>query len=187
MAVETFEGHWPVVPATAWVHPSAQVIGETTLGQDVSIWPGAVLRGDVNFIRVGDDSNIQDCSVLHTTHRRPEDPNGAPLVIGERVTVGHGVMLHGCTIGNECLIGMGSIVLDRVVIEDHVMLGAGSLVPPGKVLKSGFLYVGRPAQQVRALTPAEIAHFAYSAQHYVKLMKKYRDRDAAAARDAEHG
>ncbi|GGP20871.1 gamma carbonic anhydrase family protein [Silvimonas iriomotensis] len=187
MAVETFEHHHPVIPATAWVHASAQVIGETTLGQDVSIWPGAVVRGDVNFIRIGDDSNIQDCSVLHTTHRRPEDPNGAPLIIGERVTVGHGVMLHGCTIGNECLIGMGSIVLDRVVIQDHVMMGAGSLVPPGKVLESGYLYVGRPAQKVRALTQAEIAHFAYSAQHYVKLMKKYRERDAMVARDTDHG
>lgn len=187
MAVENFESYEPLVPSTAWVHQSAQVIGEVTLGQNASIWPGAVVRGDVNFIRIGDDSNVQDCSVLHTTHRRPEDPEGAPLIIGDRVTIGHGVMLHGCTIGNECLIGMGSIVLDRVVVQDHVMLGAGSLVPPGKVLESGYLYVGRPAKLVRPLTAQEIAHFAYSAQHYVKLMRKYHLRDLSTVRDKEHG
>ncbi|KPC53501.1 gamma carbonic anhydrase family protein [Amantichitinum ursilacus] len=173
MAIEAFESIWPQLAQGAWVHASAQVIGEVTLGANSSVWPGAVIRGDVNFIRIGADSNIQDCSVLHTTHRRPDDPDGAPLVIGDRVTVGHGVMLHGCTIGNECLIGMGSIVLDRVVIEDRVMLGAGSLVPPGKVLRSGYLYMGRPAKEVRPLTEGELAHFAYSAGHYVRLMGKY--------------
>lgn len=176
MAIEAFEAHQPQLGDGAWVHASGQVIGEVALGANASVWPGAVLRGDVNFIRVGQDTNVQDCSVLHTTHRRPEDPEGAPLIIGDRVTIGHGVMLHGCTIGHECLIGMGSIVLDRVVIEDRVMLGAGSLVPPGKVLRSGYLYVGRPAKEVRPLTDAELAHFNYSAAHYVRLMSKYRDR-----------
>ncbi|WP_374756830.1 gamma carbonic anhydrase family protein [Chitinibacter sp. GC72] len=175
MAIEQFDGIAPQIGDGAWVHAQASVIGEVKLGSNVSIWPGAVLRGDVNHIHIGADSNVQDCSVLHTTHKRPDDPLGAPLVIGERVTIGHGVMLHGCTIGNECLIGMGTIVLDRVVIEDHVMIGAGSLVPPGKVLKSGHLYMGRPAKEVRALTAEEVAHFNYSAAHYVRLMSKYRD------------
>jgi carbonic anhydrase/acetyltransferase-like protein (isoleucine patch superfamily) len=175
MAIEQFDGIAPQIGDGAWVHAQASVIGEVKLGSNVSIWPGAVLRGDVNHIHIGSDSNVQDCSVLHTTHKRADDPEGAPLVIGERVTIGHGVMLHGCTIGNECLIGMGTIVLDRVVIEDHVMIGAGSLVPPGKVLKSGHLYMGRPAKEVRALTAEEIAHFNYSAAHYVRLMSKYRD------------
>jgi carbonic anhydrase/acetyltransferase-like protein (isoleucine patch superfamily) len=175
MAIEQFDGIAPELGEGAWVHAQASVIGEVKLGSNVSIWPGAVLRGDVNHIHIGSDSNVQDNSVLHTTHKRADDPHGAPLVIGDRVTIGHGVMLHGCTIGNECLIGMGTIVLDRVVIEDHVMIGAGSLVPPGKILKSGHLYMGRPAKEVRALTPEEIAHFAYSAAHYVRLMAKYRD------------
>ncbi|WP_047393885.1 gamma carbonic anhydrase family protein [Chitinibacter sp. ZOR0017] len=179
MAVETFDGITPQLGAGSWVHPQASVIGDTVLGENVSVWPGAVVRGDVNHIRIGRDSNVQDCSVLHVTHKRPDDPEGAPLIIGERVTIGHGVMLHGCTIGNECLIGMGTIVLDRVVIEDRVMIGAGSLVPPGKVLKSGYLYMGRPAKEVRALTEEELAHFNYSAAHYVKLMAKYRAAVAA--------
>ncbi|WP_410497848.1 gamma carbonic anhydrase family protein [Chitinibacter sp. S2-10] len=175
MSIEQFDGIMPQIGEGAWVHAQASVIGETKLGRNVSIWPGAVLRGDVNHIHIGDDSNVQDCSVLHVSHKRVDDPEGAPLIIGERVTIGHGVMLHGCTIGNECLIGMGTIVLDRVVIEDHVMIGAGSLVPPGKVLKSGHLYMGRPVKEVRALSDDEIANFNYSAAHYVRLMAKYRD------------
>ncbi|WP_148715087.1 gamma carbonic anhydrase family protein [Chitinolyticbacter meiyuanensis] len=176
MAIEEFDGIVPQLGQGAWVHQAGQVIGDVVLGDNVSVWPGAVIRGDVNHIRIGSDSNVQDCSVLHVTHKRPDDPAGAPLLIGERVTIGHGVMLHGCTIGNEVLVGMGSIVLDRVVVEDRVMIGAGSLVPPGKVLESGWLYVGRPAKAVRRLSDEELAHFNYSAAHYVRLMQKYRDR-----------
>ncbi|WP_035053399.1 gamma carbonic anhydrase family protein [Andreprevotia chitinilytica] len=174
MAIGKFDGIVPQLGEGAWVHESAQVIGEVVLGENVSFWPGAVARGDVNHIHIGRDSNIQDLSVLHVSHKRPEDPHGAPLIIGERVTIGHGVMLHGCTIGNEVLVGMGTIVLDRAVIEDRVMIGAGSLVPPGKVLKSGHLYLGRPVKEVRALTEEELAHFNYSAAHYVRLMNKYK-------------
>ncbi|KAF0813024.1 Carnitine operon protein CaiE [Andreprevotia sp. IGB-42] len=173
MAITKFDGIVPQVGPGAWVHDSAQVIGDVVLGDNASVWPGAVIRGDVNHIRIGRDSNVQDCSVLHVTHKRADDPEGAPLIIGERVTIGHGVMLHGCTIGNEVLVGMGSIVLDRVVIQDRVMIGAGSLVPPGKVLESGYLYVGRPAKAVRALTDDELNHFNYSAAHYVRLMNKH--------------
>ena len=171
--VQQFQGISPTIGADCYIHPAASVIGDVQLGRDVSIWPGAVLRGDVNFIRVGDNSNIQDLSTLHVTHRRPDDPEGAPLIIGANVTVGHNVVLHGCTIGDECLIGIGSIILDRAVLEARVMVGAGSLVAPGKVLQSGYLYLGRPARQVRALTAEELEHFRYSADHYVRLKNQY--------------
>ncbi|MBM3116972.1 gamma carbonic anhydrase family protein [Jeongeupia naejangsanensis] len=180
MAIEQFDGITPVLGDGAWVHASAQVIGDVFLRSNSSIWPGAVLRGDVNHIQIGHDSNVQDCSVLHVTHKRPDDPEGAPLIIGDRVTIGHAVILHGCTIGNEVLVGMGTIILDRVVVEDRVMIGAGSLVPQGKVLESGYLYLGRPVKQVRPLTEEELAHFNYSAAHYVRLMKKYRDQPATS-------
>jgi carbonic anhydrase/acetyltransferase-like protein (isoleucine patch superfamily) len=156
------------------VHPRATVIGEVSLGRDASVWPGAVIRGDVNSIAVGEASNIQDNSVLHVSHRTAADPAGGPLVVGARVTVGHAVILHACTIEDECLIGMGSIILDRAVVQKHVLLGAGSLVPEGKVLESGHLYLGRPARLVRPLTEEEIAYFDYSAEHYVKLAQSYR-------------
>ncbi len=180
MSIEPFEQHSPHLEAGAWVHERATVIGAVRLGACVSVWPGAVVRGDVNSIAIGADSNVQDLACLHVTHRRPEDPQGAPLLIGARVTIGHGALLHGCTVGDECLIGMGALVLDRAVIEPRVMLGAGSLVPPGKTLASGWLYVGRPAQAVRPLTPAEIDHLAYSAAHYVRLMQRYRASAQAA-------
>lgn len=174
MAIRVFKGISPIVPTSAYVDETAIVVGEVVLGENASIWPGAVVRGDVNHIHIGKDSNVQDLACLHVSHKRPEDPLGAPLIIGERVTIGHQVTLHGCTIGDECLIGIGTIVLDRAVIEPRVMVGAGSLVPPDKVLKSGYLYVGRPAKEVRPLTEDEIAHFAYSAQHYIRLMRAHQ-------------
>ncbi|MDR6213512.1 gamma carbonic anhydrase family protein [Paracidovorax wautersii] len=164
----------PMLEAGAFVHPSAQVIGDVQLGPDSSVWCNAVLRGDVHRITVGACSNVQDLSMGHVSHRNPAKPEGSPLVIGDHVTVGHGVILHGCRIGNECLIGMGSIVMDDAVIEDRVMLGAGSLVPPGKVLESGYLYIGRPAARQRALTEAEIAYLKYSAEHYVRVKNNYQ-------------
>jgi carbonic anhydrase/acetyltransferase-like protein (isoleucine patch superfamily) len=167
-------GSAPHIPASAWVHSSAQVIGEVTLGEDASVWCGAVIRGDVNSISIGAGTNIQDLAVLHVSHKSEWDPKGAPLVIGDRVTVGHSVILHGCTIGDECLIGMGSIVMDKAVLEPRVLLGAGSLVPEGKVLASGYLYIGRPAKQLRPLTSEELAYFDYSAEHYVNLARSYR-------------
>lgn len=175
MAIRSFKGIAPVVPDSAYVDESAVVVGEVVLGENASVWPGAIVRGDVNHIHIGKDSNVQDLACLHVSHKRPEDPQGAPLIIGERVTIGHQVTLHGCTIGDECLIGIGTIVLDRAVIEPRVMIGAGSLVPPGKVLKSGHLYLGRPVKEVRPLTEEEIAHFAYSAQHYIRLMRAHQE------------
>ena len=159
-----------------YIHPSAQVIGDVTVGPNSSLWCHAVARGDVNFIRIGADSNIQDNCTLHVSHRREPDPEGAPLIIGDRVTVGHNVILHGCTVEDECLIGMGSIVMDKAVLETRVLLGAGSLVTEGSRLESGHLYLGRPAKKVRALTEQELAHFAYSAAHYARLAREYAAR-----------
>jgi carbonic anhydrase/acetyltransferase-like protein (isoleucine patch superfamily) len=163
----------PQLAPNAWVHPRATVIGEVTLGEKASVWPGVVIRGDVNHIRIGAGTNVQDNSVLHVSHKTAADPAGGPLIIGDRVTIGHAVILHACTIEDECLIGMGSIILDRAVVKRQVLLGAGSLVPEGKVLESGHLYLGRPAKPVRALSPEEIAYFNYSAEHYIRLMEAY--------------
>jgi len=174
--IAAYQGISPVLAPGAWVHPHATVIGEVSLGADVSVWPGAVIRGDVNSIIIGEATNIQDGSVLHVSHKTPLDPAGGPLIIGARVTVGHTVILHACSIEDECLIGMGSIILDRAVVKKHVLLGAGSLVPEGKVLESGYLYLGRPAKPVRPLTAEEIAYFNYSAQHYINLAQSYQVR-----------
>lgn len=167
------QGNAPQIAASAYIHHSAQLIGEVSIGENSSVWCNAVIRGDVNHITIGSSSNIQDLSILHVSHKTPENRAGAPLVIGNRVTIGHSVILHGCTIQDECLIGMGSIVMDNAVLETQVLLGAGSLVPEGKVLQSGYLYLGRPVKQIRPLTQEEIAYFNYSAQHYVNLQQSY--------------
>jgi len=163
----------PIIGSQVFLHPSCQVIGDVTLGDDSSVWCNAVLRGDVNRIVVGRGSNIQDLSMGHVSHKTADKPDGSPLIIGDYVTVGHAVILHGCTIGNECLIGMGSIIMDDVVIPDRVMIGAGSLVSLGKMLESGMLYMGRPAKAVRALTEKEIQYLRYSAAHYIRLKDDY--------------
>jgi carbonic anhydrase/acetyltransferase-like protein (isoleucine patch superfamily) len=163
----------PRLDQGVFVHPSAQLIGDVSLGEDCSIWCNAVLRGDVNHIRIGRASNIQDLAMGHVSHKTPAKPAGSALIIGDFVTVAHSVILHGCTIGNECLIGMGSIVMDDVLVADRVMIGAGSLVPPGKRLESGMLYVGRPVQAVRPLNEAELAHLRYSAEHYVRIKNNH--------------
>jgi carbonic anhydrase/acetyltransferase-like protein (isoleucine patch superfamily) len=171
--IAPYQGTMPRIATSAFIHASAQIIGDIDIGEEVSVWCNAVIRGDVNSIAIGNGSNIQDLSVLHVSHKTPHNPEGAPLRIGARVTVGHSVILHGCTIGDECLIGMGSIVMDQAVLQPQVLLGAGSLVPEGKVLQSGYLYLGRPVKQIRPLTPDEIAYFNYSAEHYIKLQRSY--------------
>lgn len=163
----------PAVAERVFIHESAQVIGDVTIGPDSSVWCNTVLRGDVNRIVIGTGSNIQDFTMGHVSHKSAKKPEGSPLIIGDHVTVGHSVILHGCRIGNECLIGMGSIVMDDVVVEDRVMIGAGSLVSPGKVLKGGHLYIGRPAVAVRELTAEEIAYLKYSAEHYIRVKDNY--------------
>jgi len=166
-------GPAPRLGQRVWIDPDATVIGEVSLADDVSIWPRTVMRGDVNAITVGARTNIQDGAICHVTHDGPYSPGGFPLVLGEDITVGHGAILHACTIGDRCLIGMGALVMDGAVVEADVMLAAGSLVSPGKHLKPGWLYRGRPAEPVRELTDKELEMLRYSAAHYVKLKDRY--------------
>lgn len=179
MTISSYLDFHPAVGVRTYLHPSAQIIGEVRIGDDSSVWCNAVLRGDVNHIHIGRCTNIQDFTMGHVSHRNENNPLGTPLIIGDYVTIGHSVILHGCTIGNECLIGMGSILMDDVTVGANVMVGAGSLVSPGKVLESGCLYVGRPAKKVRALTAEEIAYLRYSAEHYVRLKDNYLRQEAA--------
>lgn len=172
--VRPYLEHHPQIDESCYIDPAAAVIGEVSLAEGVSVWPFAVLRGDVNSITIGARSNVQDLSMLHVSHKTPAKPEGSPLVIGEDVTIGHKVMLHGCIIGNRVLVGMGTIILDDVVIEDDVMIGAGSLVPPRKRLESGYLYVGSPVKQVRALTDEEKAFLVYSAEHYMRVSANHK-------------
>lgn len=168
-SVRNYQGMSPILGERVFVDPSAVVLGDVVLGDDCSVWPQAVIRGDMHEIRIGVRTSIQDGSVLHITHAGPYNPDGWPLTIGDDVTIGHKACLHGCTIGNRVLIGIGSIVMDGATIEDEVVLGANSFVPPGKTLESGYLYVGSPARQTRALSEKEMAYFTYSANNYVKL------------------
>jgi len=174
MTIRKFAEYTPEIASSAYIDAAAFVSGRTTIGEDSSVWPMAVLRGDVNFIQIGKRTNIQDGAVLHVTHSNPESTfsTGSPLIIGDNVTVGHNATLHACTIKNNCLIGMGTIVLDKAVIEENVIIGAGSLVPPSKVLASGYLYLGNPVKQVRLLNEKEINFLNYSAEHYVALSQK---------------
>ncbi len=175
MAIRDFEQSSPTIADSAFIDESAIVIGNVNIAEDVSVWPLTTIRGDINTISIGARTNIQDGSVLHVTHDSEFSPGGFKLTIGESVTVGHKVILHACTIGNHCLVGMGSTVLDGAVLEDNVMLGANSLVSPGKRLESGYLYLGSPAKQVRALTDKEKQWLVYSASHYVDLKNRYKN------------
>ncbi len=173
MTIRKFKDKTPVVADSAFVDETALVIGDTTIGEHASIWPMTVIRGDVNTIKIGDYTNIQDGSVLHVNHAGPENLDGDPLSIGDYVTVGHKALIHACTVGDYCLIGMAAVVMDNAVIEDNVILGAGSLVPPNKVLESG-LWVGRPAVKKRDLTEDEIKMLKYSATHYAELADEHK-------------
>lgn len=173
MAIRTYQQFTPQLGERVFVDASAVVLGDVELGADSSVWPLTVIRGDMHQIRIGKRSSIQDGSVLHITHAGPFNPQGYPLIIGDDVTIGHKVILHGCTLGSRILVGMGSIVMDGAVVEDDVIIGAGSLVPPGKVLQSGYLYVGSPVKQARALTDKERNFFTYTAANYVRLKDQH--------------
>lgn len=173
MSVRSFQNHHPQFGARVYIDEQACVVGQVQMDDDVSIWPFVVARGDVNWIRIGARSNIQDNTVLHVTHAGPYSGEGRPLLIGANVTVGHGAILHACTIGDSSLIGMGATLLDGVVVGAHSMVGAGSVVSPGKVIESGTLWVGNPARPVRRLSDREIESLDYSAAHYVRLKDKY--------------
>ncbi len=173
MSVRAFNNKKPLVGERVYIDAQATVIGNVTIGDDVSIWPSTVIRGDVERITIGEGTNVQDGSVLHVTHYGKYTDRGYPLMIGKGVTIGHRAVAHACTIGNYCLVGIGAIIMDDVVLEDYVMLGAGSLAPPGKKLESGYLYVGAPARQVRALSDSEKEFLEYSYQHYIHLKDEY--------------
>ena len=174
--IRPYLDHHPKIDSTCYIDDLSVVIGDVVLAENVSVWPFAVIRGDVNSIKIGCNSNVQDHCMLHVSHKNDSKPNGSPLVIGEDVTIGHHVTLHGCRIGNRVLVGINSIVLDDVMIEDDVMIGAGSLVPPRKVLESGYLYVGSPVQKIRPLTDKEKEFLPYSARHYVKVANHYLEQ-----------
>ena len=174
MSIRLFEQYTPQIHPTAYVDEAALVIGDVEIGQDSSIWPMSVVRGDIQSIRIGARTSIQDGTIIHVTHDSRFCPGGQPTVIGNSVTVGHKVILHACTIEDFCLIGMGAIVMDKAVVQSRVTIGAGSVVPPGKVLESGFLYVGSPIRQVRPLTERELEFLEYSAQNYQRLKDRYR-------------
>ncbi|QMV12872.1 gamma carbonic anhydrase family protein [Vibrio spartinae] len=167
-SIRRYKGIAPELGLRVYVDSTAVLVGDIRIDDDSSIWPLVAARGDVNHIHIGKRSNIQDGSVLHVTHKNAANPNGYPLIIGDDVTVGHKAMLHGCTIQDRVLVGMGSIILDGVTVESEVVIGAGSLVPPNKTLQSGYLYMGNPAKQARPLTDEERAFLLKSAENYVQ-------------------
>jgi len=173
MNIRSFESHKPQIGERVFVDETALVVGQVSIGDDSSIWPMATVRGDVHSISIGERTSVQDGSVLHVTHAGPYVPEGHKLVIGDDVTIGHKAMLHGCIIEDCCLIGMGAVVMDGAIIHSQVVLGANSLVPPGKELEGGFLWVGSPARKIRPLTEEEKVYFEYSSGNYVKLKDRH--------------
>jgi carbonic anhydrase/acetyltransferase-like protein (isoleucine patch superfamily) len=175
--IRPFQEHTPDIDEGVFIDDTALVIGEVNIGKDSSIWPMTVVRGDVNKIHIGARSNIQDSCVIHVTHPHSDTPEGYAVEVGENVTVGHKVILHGCTVGDHCLVGMGSTIMDGAVLEPFVLLGAGSLVSPGKVLEGGYLWLGSPVRKVRPLSEDERNWIKYSAQHYVDLKNRHLQGD----------
>ncbi len=168
--IKPYKNIFPQIDPTAFVEETAQVIGDVHIGPESSVWHNAVIRGDVNYIRIGARSNIQDCSVVHVTGKPP-----APTIIGDDVTVGHNVILHGCTIEGPALIGMGAIIMDNAVIKPNVVIGAGALVSEGKIIEEGTLVIGSPARPKRKLTEEEIGFLNQSAQNYVRYRLDYME------------
>ncbi len=177
MTIRSYKGVIPSFNASVYIDESSVLVGDITLGDDSSVWPLVAARGDVNYIRIGERTNIQDGSVLHLSRATKSNPEGYPLIIGDDVTVGHKVMLHGCQLGNCILVGMGAIIMDNAIVEDNVIIGGGSLVPPNKRLESGYLYVGSPVKQARALTEQELTFLKVSADNYVLLKNEYLSDD----------
>lgn len=163
-----FKGKVPQIDPAAWLAPNATIIGDTHIGAHSTVWFGAVLRGDVNHIHIGEYTNVQDNAVIHVT------TNGLPTILGNRVTIGHTAILHACTVEDEALVGMGATVLDGAVIQSHSMVAAGALISPGKVVESGWLWAGVPAKPVRKLTDKELDYLKWSATHYANLAANYR-------------
>lgn len=176
MTIRAYRGIYPDLDSSAYIDDSAVLVGDIKIGKHSSVWPLVAARGDVNVIRIGERSNIQDGSVLHLTRKSAQNPKGFPLIIGDDVTVGHKCMLHGCTLGNRILVGMGAIIMDGAVVQDDVFIAAGALVAPNKVLESGYLYVGNPASKKRPLNDSETAFLKQSALNYVELSREYLEQ-----------
>lgn len=177
-SLRSHRGMWPQLDASVFVDPTAVIIGDVVIGRDSSVWPCAVIRGDMHRIRIGERVSVQDGSVLHITHASRYNPDGFPLTIGNDVTIGHQATLHGCEIHDRVLVGMKAMVMDSAVVESDVIIGAGAVVPPGKVLASGHVYVGSPARAARALTAEERSYFTYTAENYSRLKDIYLAEDA---------
>ena len=167
----SFKNKTPTIDPNGYCDDTALIIGDCSIGSESSIWPYAVLRADVQAITIGKQTNIQDGTIIHCASQALTPPNGIPCIVGDRVTIGHQVMLHACHVMNDCLIGMGSIVMDGSIIQPNVILGARSLVTENQTLESGFLYLGSPAKKIRPLTKKEEAHIQTSAMHYCELAK----------------
>ncbi|CAM3489511.1 gamma carbonic anhydrase family protein [Parendozoicomonas haliclonae] len=173
MAVRTYQGKTPVVGDKVFIDEAAVVLGDVEIGSDSSIWPCAVIRGDMHEISIGERTSVQDGSVLHITHAGPFNTDGWPLHIGSDVTIGHNATLHGCTIHDRVLIGIGAIVMDGAVVESEVLVAAGAMVPPRARLESGYVYKGNPAKKARPLTDKEREFFLYSSKNYVNLKNTF--------------
>lgn len=193
MTIRKFESHYPKIHESAYINETALVSGEVKIGEDSSVWPMAVIRGDVNYIKIGKRTNIQDGSVLHVTHAPNEhsekidvDQTAYALIIGDDVTIGHKALLHACEIQDRVLVGMGSIVMDGTVIETETIIAAGSVVTPRKTLESGYLWVGNPARKIRELTNKEKKYLSYSAEHYVRLKERTKKSEASDIFDDTH-
>lgn len=172
-ALRRYQGISPQLGERVYIDPASVVIGDVVLGDDCSVWPMTVIRGDMHRIRIGARTSVQDGSVLHITHASDFSPDGFPLTIGDDVTIGHKAILHGCTLGSRILVGMGAIVMDGAVVEDEVIIAAGAVVTPGKHLESGYVYAGNPAKALRPLKDKERAFFPYTAGNYVKLKDRF--------------
>jgi len=171
-----YKGDTPKISSSAWVAPGATVVGDVEIGDECSIWFGVVIRGDVHKIRIGKRVSVQDLSMIHVTHyKKPDKSDGSPTIIGDDVTIGHKVMLHGCTIEDGCLIGMSATILDDAVIGKESIVGAGALVTKGKKFPPRSLILGSPAKVVRELTEEEVKELYNSAKRYVKFMQGYKD------------
>jgi len=182
MNIRPYLDKTPILGERSYIDPAATVIGDVILDEDASIWPGTVVRGDVNFIRVGARTNIQDGTVVHVSHDGPHAKlGGFATVIGADVTIGHKAIIHACKIEDAVLIGMGAVVLDGAVVKKHGFVGAGALVAPGKIVGEGELWLGNPAKKVRMLSDAEIEALYYSAQHYVRLKNQSLSMAASPA------
>lgn len=173
MSIRKYKGISPSIGKGVYVDVSAVLVGDISIGENSSIWPLVAARGDVNTITIGNNTNIQDGTIVHVTRKTKSNPEGYPTVIGDDVTIGHQCMLHGCILGDRILVGMGAIIMDGAVVGDDVFIGAGALVPPNKKLESGYLYVGQPCKQARPLTESEIAFLKTSADNYVILKDEY--------------